>query len=310
MKRRDFLQTGAALGGAALGGAALGGAPAGAAGAGVAEPAGADALSARRADAPAAGSSTLRHSVCRWPYGGIALDDLARAAVRLGLESVELLDPEDWATVQQHGLTCAMANAPGDPRTRLTHGFNRLEHHARLVPAYRELIERAADAGVPNVICFSGNRDGLDDDTGLENCARGLTQILGAAERHGVRVVMELLNSKVDHPDYQCDHTTWGVALARRVGSEQFRLLYDIYHMQIMEGDVIRTIRENHQYIAHYHTGGVPGRREIDGAQELNYRAIMQAIAATGFEGYVGQEFIPQRDPLTSLAEAIDICRV
>ena len=238
------------------------------------------------------------------------LDDLAAAARRLGFQSVELLDPHEWTTVQRHGLTCAMANAPGEPRTRLTHGFNRLEHHERLVPAYRELIEQAAEAGVPSVICFSGNRDGLDDDDGLENCARGLQQIVGAAERHGVNIVMELLNSKVDHPDYQCDHTAWGVTLARRVGSDRFRLLYDIYHMQIMEGDVIRTIRETHEYIAHYHTGGVPGRNEIDATQELNYRAIMQAIADTGFEGYVGQEFIPQRDPLTSLAEAIDICRV
>ncbi|MBR9990778.1 MAG: TIM barrel protein [Gemmatimonadetes bacterium] len=294
MKRREFLESGVALGGAIVGAGLTDASRASAAGSAV---------------SPAI-ASALRHSVCRWPYSGIALDDLARAAARLGLESVELLDPEDWATVQRHGLTCAMANAPGEPRTRITHGFNRLEHHERLVPAYRELIEQAAAAGVPNVICFSGNRAGLADDEGLEHCARGLTAIMGAAERHGVNVVMELLNSKVDHADYQCDHTAWGVSLARRVGSERFRLLYDIYHMQIMEGDVIRTIRENHEYIAHYHTGGVPGRHEIDGAQELNYRAIMQAIADTGFEGYVGQEFIPQRDPVTSLAEAIEICRV
>jgi hydroxypyruvate isomerase len=295
MKRRDFLQTGAALGGAAIAGAQA--------------PAAAVDMLSRHARSPVP-DSAFRHSVCRWPYRNIALDELAHAARRLGLHSVELLEPEEWATVQQHGLTCAMANAPGDPRTRLTHGFNRLEHHARLIPAYRELIEQAAAAGVPNVICFSGNRDGLDDDEGVENCARGITEVLGAAERHGVNVVMELLNSKIDHADYQCDHTAWGVALVRRVGSERFRLLYDIYHMQIMEGDVIRTIRENHEHIAHYHTGGVPGRNEIDAAQELNYRAIMQAIADTGFEGHVGQEFIPQRDPLTSLAEAIEICRV
>jgi hydroxypyruvate isomerase len=301
MKRRDFLQTGAALGGAALAGAA--------------SPAAAARLPAHEWHADPGGrrparDSAFRHSVCRWPYRTLSLDELARGAHQLGLQSVELLDPAEWATVQRHGLTCAMANAPGDPRTRLTHGFNRLEHHARLVPAYRELIEQAADAGVPNVICFSGNRAGLDEDEGLENCVRGIREILPAADRHGVNVVMELLNSKIDHPDYQCDHTSWGVALARRLGSGRFRLLYDIYHMQIMEGDVIRTIRENHEHIAHYHTGGVPGRNEIDASQELNYRAIMQAIADTGFDGHVGQEFIPQRDPLTSLAEAIEICRV
>ena len=294
MKRRDFIQAGAALGGAAIAAASQ------ASAAGV--------LSARGFDREPA--SAFRHSVCRWPYRTLSLDELARGARQLGLQSVELLEPDEWAVVQQHGLTCAMANAPGDPRTRITHGFNRLEHHARLIPAYRDLIEQAAAAGVPNVICFSGNRDGLDDDEGLENCARGLTGIVAAAERHRVNVVMELLNSRVDHPDYQCDRTAWGVALVQRVGSARFRLLYDIYHMQIMEGDVIRTIRENHEHIAHYHTGGVPGRNEIDATQELNYRAIMQAIADTGFEGYVGQEFIPQRDPLTSLAEAIEICRV
>ncbi len=303
MKRRDFLQTGAALGGAALAGAAAVPTTAASAGPGDERLHGDD-----RAFAFVVG--TFRHSVCRWPYRTLTLDELARSARQLGLHSVELLDPEDWPTVKQYGLTCAMGNAPGDPRTRLTHGFNRVEHHARLVSQYRTLIEQAAAAGVPNVICFSGNRDGLDDEEGLENCIRGLTQILPAAERQGVTVMMELLNSKVDHADYQCDHTAWGVALARRLGSERFRLLYDIYHMQIMEGDVIRTIRDNHEYIGHYHTGGVPGRNEIDAAQELNYRAIMQAISDTGFEGHVAQEFIPLRDPLMSLAEAVEICRV
>jgi hydroxypyruvate isomerase len=294
MERRRFLRAGAAFGGAALATAAAPGAVRAAPAPG-------------RACAPA---SAFRHSVCRWPYRSLALDELARGAQHIGLQSVELLDPGDWPTVQRHGLTCAVANAPGDPATRLTHGFNRIEHHARLVPAYRELIAQAAAAGIPNVICFSGNRAGLPDDVGLDNCARGLREILPDAERHGVMIVMELLNSKIDHPDYQCDHTAWGVALVQRLGSPRFRLLYDIYHMQIMEGDVIRTIRDNHQYIAHYHTGGVPGRHEIDASQELNYRAIMQAIADTGFAGFVGQEFIPQRDPLTSLGEAVAICRV
>lgn len=150
----------------------------------------------------------------------------------------------------------------------------------------------------------------MEDADGLATCARGLAPLISVAERHGVTLCMELLNSRVDHPGYQCDRTAWGVALVRRVGSERFKLLYDIYHMQIMEGDVIRTIRDNHQYIAHYHTGGVPGRHEIDASQELNYPAIMRAIAETGFSGYVAQEFVPTRDPRTSLAEAVRLCHV
>jgi hydroxypyruvate isomerase len=295
VQRRTFLRTGVAAAAVAGAGAAAGGRPAAA---GPVSRAGGD----RRAG--------FRHSVCRWPYRTLELDALARAARGLGIASVELLEPEEWPVVHGYGLVCAMANAPGEPRTRLTHGFNRTEHHAWLVPAYRAQIALAGAAGVPNVICFSGNRDGLDDETGLDNCARGIRSILPDAERHGVMIVMELLNSKVDHRDYQCDRTPWGVELVRRVGSGRFRLLYDIYHMQIMEGDVIRTIRENHAYIAHYHTGGVPGRNEIDGSQELNYRAVARAIADTGFDGYIGQEFIPTRDPLASLAEAIDICTV
>jgi hydroxypyruvate isomerase len=256
------------------------------------------------------GTTGFLHSVCRWPYRTLELDELARGARRIGISSVELLEPEEWPVVQAHGLTCALSNAPGEPRTRLTHGFNRPEHHEWLIPAYRERIALAAASGVPMVICFSGNRDGLGDEEGLRNCEQGVRAIVPDAERHGITVVMELLNSKVDHRDYQCDRTPWGVELVRRVGSERFRLLYDIYHMQIMEGDVIRTIRENARYLAHYHTGGVPGRNEIDEAQELNYRAIARAIHETGFRGWIGQEFIPTRDPLTSLAEAVEICTV
>jgi hydroxypyruvate isomerase len=197
-----------------------------------------------------------------------------------------------------------------NPETRLTRGFNRVENHAWLIPAYQRAIPLAAAAGVPNVICFSGSRNGQSDDEGHAVCARGLAPLLPVAERHGVTLCMELLNSKVDHPDYQCDHTAWGVALAKQLNSERFKLLYDIYHMQIMEGDVIRTIRDNHQYIGHFHTGGVPGRHEIDDSQELNYRAVMRAIGDTGFKGYVAQEFVPTKDPRTSLAEAVKICRV
>ena len=193
--------------------------------------------------------------------------------------------------------------------TTIQDGFNRLENHAKQVPGMIGRIRACAAAGLPNVICFSGNRAGMADEQGLDNCAAGLQQIVGAAEAAGVTVCMELLNSKVDHPDYKCDHTAWGVELVRRVGSERFKLLYDIYHMQIMEGDVIRTIRDNHACIGHYHTGGVPGRHEIDATQELNYPAIMRAIAATGFTGFVAQEFVPLRDPLTSLREALGLCR-
>jgi hydroxypyruvate isomerase len=257
---------------------------------------------------PAAG---FKHSVTRWPYPKFTVDELSRMARELGLDSVELLEPDEWAIAKRHGLACAMGYATvPDPRTRLTQGFNRVENHAWLIPAYQRAIPLAAAAGVPNLICFSGNRDGISDEQGRENCARGLAPLLPLAQQHGVTICMELLNSKVDHRDYQCDHTVWGVALAKQLASDRFKLLYDIYHMQIMEGDVIRTVRDNHRYIGHYHTGGVPGRHEIDSSQELNYPAVMRAIGETGFTGYVAQEFIPTRDPRTSLAEAVRLCRV
>ncbi len=249
---------------------------------------------------------SFRHSACRWCYKDIPLDDLARAAKRIGLESVELLDPAEWPVVQKYGLTCAMANGV----TRIPEGLNRVEHHAVMVPGMIERIGACADAGLPNVICFSGSRGGMDDELGLANCATALKQIVGEAEKRQVTVCMELLNSKINHPDYMCDHTAWGVELVKRVGSERFKLLYDIYHMQIMEGDVVHTIRDNHQYIGHYHTGGVPGRHEIDDTQELNYAVIARAIKETGHRGFVAQEFIPVRDPFTSLAQAVAICTV
>jgi hydroxypyruvate isomerase len=253
----------------------------------------------------------LKLSVSRWPYHQFTLDQLSQMARELGLDSVELLEPDEWAVPKRYGLTCAMGYATvPDPSTRLTQGFNRASNHAWLIPAYTRAIPLAAAAGVPNLICFSGSRNGMNDTDGRETCARGLAPLIPLAERHGVTLCMELLNSRQDHPDYQCDHTTWGVALAKQIASERFKLLYDIYHMQIMEGDVIRTIRDNHQYIGHFHTGGVPGRHEIDGSQELNYPAIMRAIAATGFTGYVAQEFVPTRDPRTSLAEAVRLCTV
>jgi len=248
----------------------------------------------------------IRHSVCPWCYA-MPLEDLIVAAKDIGITSVELLTPEQWPLVAKHGLTCAMAHATP---LGLETGFNDLSLHAQLLKDYSLNIPKAADAGLQNVICFSGNRNGLSDAQGLENCARGLEPILKIAARHNITVCMELLNSRVDHKDYQCDHTAWGVALCEKLGSENFKLLYDIYHMQIMEGDVIATIRQNKKYIAHYHTGGVPGRHEIDTTQELYYPAIMEAIVATGYKGFVAQEFIPVKDPLTSLRAAVQLCDV
>jgi len=261
---------------------------------------------------PAQLKGRVNHSVCKWCYNSIPLDDMCKAAKRIGLSSVELLNPGDWPTLLKHDLICAMCNGPSvDGLGGITKAFNRIEHHEKLVPAYRERIAEAANAGFKNVICFSGNRAGLDDEKGLENCAIGLKQIMNAAEKHKIVVCMELLNSKVNHKDYQCDHSAWGVELCKRVGSANFKLLYDIYHMQIMEGDVIRTIRENKDYIAHFHTGGVPGRNEIDDTQELYYPAIMKAIVETGFKGHVAQEFIPKRDDkLGSLKQGVEICDV
>jgi hydroxypyruvate isomerase len=253
------------------------------------------------------GAEGFKHSVCKWCYRDIPLAEFAAAVKAFGIESVELLNPEDWPVVRAAGLTCAVANGT----TTIPKGFNRLENHSAYVPSMIERIKQCADAGLPNVIVFSGNREGMSDEQGLENCVTGLKQIVGEAEKRGVTVIMELLNSKVNHKDYMCDHTAWGVELCKRVGSERFKLLYDIYHMQIMEGDVIRTIQESHAYIGHYHTGGNPGRAEIDETQELYYPAIMRAIKAAGFKGFVAQEFVPKRKPpLDSLKAAVKLCTV
>jgi hydroxypyruvate isomerase len=257
----------------------------------------------------------INHSVCKWCYGDIPLDTFCAAAKEIGLQSVELLNVSDFPTLKKHGLACAMVSGvPGG----ISRGLNRVENHDRIVAFYEATAPQVAAAGFKNIICFSGDRGGMSDEQGLENCARGLRRIVPACEKHGVVAVMELLNSRIDHPDYMCDRTPWGMELCKRIGSEHFKLLYDIYHMQIMEGDVIRTIRGDRDkgieaaapYIAHYHTGGVPGRNEIDDTQELNYPAIMRAIVATGFQGFVGQEFIPRRDPLTSLRQGVLICDV
>ncbi|MFC6997186.1 hydroxypyruvate isomerase family protein [Rufibacter roseus] len=250
----------------------------------------------------------INHSVCRWCLNDMPMEELCKAAKELGLKGIDLVGPKDWPMLQKYGLVSTMCNGA---EISLTEGFNHPQYHAKLQKNYSEMIPLVSKAGYTNLICFSGNRNGLDDETGLKNCVEGLKKLLPLAEKHKVVLVMELLNSKIDHKDYQCDHTAWGVELAKRLGSENFKLLYDIYHMQIDEGDVIRTIRDNHAYIAHYHTAGVPGRHEIDDSQELNYPAIMRAIKETGFKGYVAQEFIAKaKDKLGSIKQAVQICDV
>ena len=294
MRRRDFVKAGAALPLGACAPAALTAPP----------------RPAAEADRAGRGGASFRHSVTRWPFPDWTVDELAAVAADLGIASVELVQPEDAPTLDRYGLTCAMTAHPADVPDALRQGWNRTEHHEWLVPAYREHLEATAGAGWSQLICFSGNRDGLDDAAGLETMAQGLERVLPLAERLGVTLCLELFNSKVDHPDYQADSTAWGVALVERLGSPRFRLLYDIYHMQIMEGDVIRTVTENVDAIAHFHTAGVPGRHEIDETQELFYPAIMRAIDATGFSGFVGQEFIPVGPPRPALADAVRRCTV
>lgn len=237
------------------------------------------------------------------------LEQLAEAAQELGMQSIELLNPVEWDVMIKKGLTCAISNGSS---LGIEKGFNNPDNHSQLLADYTDLIPKAADKGISQIICFSGNRNGLDDKMGIENCAVGLDPIMKMAEKYGVKIVMELLNSKSHgHVDYMCDHTEWGVELARKLGSSEFKLLYDIYHMQIMEGDVIDTIKKYKSYISHFHTGGVPGRNEINETQELNYKAIMYAIHDGGYDGFVAQEFIPTRpDPIESLREGVRICDV
>ncbi len=265
-------------------------------------------ISAAEAVLPDGLKGKINHSVCRWCYGSIPLEDLCKASKEIGITSIELVGPDEWPILKQYGLTSALPQGAG---MGIEKGFNDLKNHDELVQSYEDMIPKVAEAGYNQIICFSGNRNGLDDEQGIKNCAIGLKRVMEVAEKYNVTMVMELLNSKVDHHDYQCDHTEWGVALCDEVGSEKFKLLYDIYHMQIMEGDVIATIKKYSKYISHYHTGGVPGRNEIDETQELNYPAIMKAILETGFEGYVAQEFIPKRpDKLASLQQGVQICDV
>lgn len=248
----------------------------------------------------------INHSVCHWCFSDIPLDEFCASVKAMGLKGVDLIGPEGWPTLKKHGLYSPMCNGA---EINLVDGWNDPAFHQQLIANYTKMIPLVAEAGYTNLICFSGNRRGKDDETGLKNCVDGLKQIMPLAEKHKVVLVMELLNSKVDHKDYQCDTTAWGAELAKRLGSENFKLLYDIYHMQIDEGNVISNIKKYHQYIAHYHTAGVPGRNEIDDTQELYYPAIIRAILDTGFKGYLAQEFIPkQKDRLRSLKNAVAIC--
>ncbi len=248
----------------------------------------------------------VKQSVARWCYSKISLDDLCKNGARMGLSGIDLVNHDEWPTVQKYGLVPAMTPGAGT----IPDAWNRVENHDRLVEEMRANIERAAAAKVPNVITFSGNRRGMPDDQAKDNVTAGLNRVKKMAEESNVMICLELLNSKVDHKDYQCDHTAWGVDVMKRVDSPKVKLLYDIYHMQIMEGDIIRTIRDNIQYIAHFHTGGVPGRHELDDTQELQWRTVTKAIADLNFQGYMAHEFVPTRDPMTSLGEAVKLCTV
>jgi hydroxypyruvate isomerase len=249
----------------------------------------------------------VKQSVSRWCYQHIPLDDLCAAGAQMGLKAVDLLNPEEFEVPARYGLVCSMGYAGGG---EIGSAMNRVENHARIEEGYRKFIPLAAKAGVPNVITFSGLRAGMSDDEGAKNTIAGLNRVKKIGEDHGVTICMELLNSKVDHKEYMCDHTAWGVRVVEEVNSPRVKLLYDIYHMQIMEGDLIRTIQENIRWLAHFHTGGVPGRHELDNTQEVQWDGVMRGIVAADFQGYVAHEFVPTRDPLTSLRQAVDLCDV
>lgn len=250
----------------------------------------------------------IKQSVCQWCYPELSLKELAGEAKAIGLHAIDLLKPDDWPVIQQLGLTCTLAFIPGVKNEK---GFNDPLNHQELITSYEAVFPKLAQAGLTNLICFSGDRKGISDEEGLINCTLGLKCLMESAEKHNITLMMELLNSKIDHKDYQADKSAWGVELCKRVGSKHFKLLYDIYHMQIMEGDIIATIQRDYPYFGHYHTGGVPGRAEIDDTQELNYPAIMKAIVATGYQGYVAHEFISKRsDPIVSLKQAVTMCDI
>jgi len=254
----------------------------------------------------------INHSVCYWTHNFLSLEELCAVVKKIGFNAIDLLTPKEWPTVQKHGITCSMCYTAG--KISLTEGWNHKENHAWLIKDFTEAIPLVAAAGYKNLICFSGNRNGMDDETGMKNCVDGLKQIMSLAEKNNVIIQMELFNSKIDHKDYMCDKSAWGVELCKRIGSSNFKLLYDIYHMQINEGDVIRTIKDHHEYFGHFHTAGVPGRHEINETQELYYPAIIKAILETGYKGYVAQEYIPtgktSEEKVAALKKAIKVCDV
>jgi hydroxypyruvate isomerase len=250
----------------------------------------------------------INHSVSPWCYSEYTLDQLCEISKGIGITGVDLCGPKDWPTLQKHGLYSSMCNGA---ELGLYDGFNDTKFHDKLIKNYTDMIPLVAKNGYKNLICFSGARRGISDETGWKNCEAGIKKLISLAEKNNVILCMELLNSKIDHKDYQCDRVEWGVELCKRINSPNFKLLFDIYHMQIMEGDIVRNITDYHQYLAHFHTGGIPGRHEIDDTQELYYPAVMRAIVAAGFKGYVGQEFVPkQADKIASLRAAIQICDV
>ena len=253
----------------------------------------------------------INHSVCRWTYNFLTLEELCQVVKKIGFSAIDLVGPKEWNILKSYGIDSSMCNGA---EISLTEGWNRKEYHPKLIKNYIEHIDLVSAADYKNLICFSGNRKGMDDETGMNNCVEGLKQIMSHAEKKGVVIQMELFNSKVNHPDYMCDKSAWGVELCKKLGSENFKLLYDIYHMQINEGDVIRTIKDSHKFFGHYHTAGVPGRNEIDETQELYYPAIINAVKNTGYTGYVAQEFLPTgkdtEAKVAALKKAVKICDV
>jgi len=256
---------------------------------------------------PAETKSRIRQSISRWCYAKFPLEELCANAAEIGLHAIDLLEEQDWEVPRRYGLICSMGYGGGG---EIADALNRVENHDKIEAAFRNSIPHAAKAGVPNLITFSGNRRGLSDEEGAKNVVAGLNRVKKIAEDYGVTICMELLNSKVDHKDYMCDHTAWGARVMQAVNSPRIKLLYDIYHMQIMEGDLSRTIVDNSRWIGHFHTGGVPGRHELDDTQEVNWPGVMRAIASTNFDGYVAHEFVPTRDPFSSLKQAVTLCDV
>jgi hydroxypyruvate isomerase len=249
----------------------------------------------------------IHQSTCRWCYKNIPLDQLCEYGAKIGLKGIDLLSVDEWEVPKRYGLLCTMGYAGGGT---IPDALNRLEHHDAIETAFRTNIPLAAKTGVPNVITFSGTRRGMSDEEGAKNTIAGLNRMKKIAEDNGVNICMELLNSKVNHHDYMCDHTAWGVQVMEEVNSPNVKLLYDIYHMQIMEGDLIATITKNMQWMGHFHTGGVPGRHELDNTQEVQWDGVMRGIAGAGYKGYVAHEFVPVRDPLSILRQAVDLCDV